>query len=301
MYRLGASPRPFKSSSKGGKATVFMKCPRCGRELCEQILGGVSLDICNGGCGGVWFDNFELKRLLSADKAEQDQLKIDWDPSVRTESDRLKCPKCMDVTMQNHPYPGHWEINIDECARCGGVWLDRGEFEQIRNVARSDSPPAPSFSSQRREAPRTTGTYFSRKLHGRGVFTRTLDNMSGDPVGDLSDALETLPSKNSLGTVWGLGIILAGLLVQVGIRKCISTETYMYTRGGAVRLTGLLADSYGLMILFIGLLLHFHFFWGAKEDLQRYAIPAKMVSLGLFIISLFIFLWQCFRYMSGAL
>jgi hypothetical protein len=277
-----------------------MKCPRCGRELCEQTLGGVSLDICNGGCGGVWFDNFELKRLLSANEAEQDQLKVNRDPTVKTGTDKLKCPKCIEVTMQNHPYPGHVDISIDECARCGGVWLDGGEFEQIRNVARNAPPPSIS-GGQRREAPTTTGAYFSRKLYGRGVASSTLGNMSGEPVGDWADALTSHPSKSTPWNSWGLGIILAGLLVLGGIRAGISSETYIYTRSGAVHLTGLLAVSYRLIFLFIGILLHFHFFWGANKRLQRYAVPATVISLGLLIISGLIFLWQCFMYLSAGL
>jgi uncharacterized protein len=277
-----------------------MKCPRCGRELCEQTVGGVSLDICNGGCGGVWFDHFELNRLLSADKTELDQLKVSRTPSVKTDTGRLRCPKCIEVIMQNHPYPGHVEISIDECVRCGGVWLDSGEFEQIRNVAHNDLPTSIS-GIPRREAPTTTGAYFSRKLYGRGLTSSTLGNMSGDPVGDLTDALTSHPEKATPWKTWGLGIFVAGMLVLGGIRAVLNSETVIYTRSGALHLTGLLAVSYRLIWMFAGLLLHFYFFWGTKENLERYAIPATAVSLGLLIISGLIFLWQCFMYLSGAM
>ena len=40
-----------------------MKCPACDRELTETQVGAVAVDICQGGCGGVWFDAFELQRV----------------------------------------------------------------------------------------------------------------------------------------------------------------------------------------------------------------------------------------------
>ena len=40
-----------------------MKCPACENELTDKDVGGVTVDICNGGCGGLWFDNFEFKKF----------------------------------------------------------------------------------------------------------------------------------------------------------------------------------------------------------------------------------------------
>ena len=40
-----------------------MNCPACGNVLGNLVAGNVALDVCRSGCGGVWFDNFELKRI----------------------------------------------------------------------------------------------------------------------------------------------------------------------------------------------------------------------------------------------
>jgi Zn-finger nucleic acid-binding protein len=35
-----------------------MKCPACKNVLQEMTVDNVTVDICKGGCGGIWFDNF---------------------------------------------------------------------------------------------------------------------------------------------------------------------------------------------------------------------------------------------------
>jgi len=38
-----------------------MKCPACKNPLREKGAGDMTLDICYGGCGGIWFDATELQ------------------------------------------------------------------------------------------------------------------------------------------------------------------------------------------------------------------------------------------------
>ena len=40
-----------------------MNCPACGNVLKEMTVSDISVDVCQGGCGGIWFDNFELKKF----------------------------------------------------------------------------------------------------------------------------------------------------------------------------------------------------------------------------------------------
>lgn len=39
----------------------------------------------------------------------------------------MKCPRC-DGTLQESVFEG---VSIDTCDKCGGVWLDSGELEQL--------------------------------------------------------------------------------------------------------------------------------------------------------------------------
>ena len=44
-----------------------------------------------------------------------------------------KCPRCGGDLTETHAEL----VKIDECADCGGIWLDKGELEQLRRVNRS--------------------------------------------------------------------------------------------------------------------------------------------------------------------
>jgi len=35
-----------------------MECPACNRQLKEMEIGDIVVDVCENGCGGIWFDNY---------------------------------------------------------------------------------------------------------------------------------------------------------------------------------------------------------------------------------------------------
>ena len=51
-----------------------MNCPACGRTLTQKTVGDLTVDVCAGGCGGIWFDNFELQKVDQGSEALGDQL-----------------------------------------------------------------------------------------------------------------------------------------------------------------------------------------------------------------------------------
>ena len=40
-----------------------MNCPVCSNALTEINARGTKVDICQKGCGGIWFDRFELSQV----------------------------------------------------------------------------------------------------------------------------------------------------------------------------------------------------------------------------------------------
>lgn len=111
-----------------------MKCPACPHELKEVPAGEVLVDICDGGCGGIWFDNRELQRMDDGDEPlDATLLSIGIDMSVSVDhAERRNCPRCKTVVMMRHFYSDKHQVEVDSCAGCGGYWLDAGEFEAIR-------------------------------------------------------------------------------------------------------------------------------------------------------------------------
>jgi predicted RNA-binding Zn-ribbon protein involved in translation (DUF1610 family) len=79
-------------------------CPACGNSLTTRTAGRITVDVCERGCGGIWFDRYELMRVDEADEsAGEALLDLERDPDVRVDlTERLNCPECSDVVMMRH-------------------------------------------------------------------------------------------------------------------------------------------------------------------------------------------------------
>ncbi len=113
-----------------------MKCPACENTLQEMSIGDVTVDVCKGGCGGIWFDNFELKKFDEPHEAAgQTLLDIERNAELALDhTKRLKCPKCEDLVMMRHFFSVKKKVQVDECPGCAGFWLDAGELRAIRSL-----------------------------------------------------------------------------------------------------------------------------------------------------------------------
>ena len=125
-----------------------MKCPACGRELQKMEVGDLVVDVCRNGCGGTWFDNFELEKVDEPlETAGEALLDIERDENVKVDYSQIRtCPKCRDIKMHKHFASVEKKVEIDECPGCGGFWLDFGELGKIRRQY--------STEEERREAAR---------------------------------------------------------------------------------------------------------------------------------------------------
>jgi uncharacterized protein len=112
-----------------------MKCPSCKNQLSTRVVTGITLDVCDGGCGGIWFDHFELKKLQDQKMPDAETLlSLKIDPKVKKDNDgQRKCPKCENFIMMKHFASVKLAVKIDECPKCAGFWLDAGELRQIRS------------------------------------------------------------------------------------------------------------------------------------------------------------------------
>ena len=115
-------------------------CPSCNNILSAFNAGNIIVDICKNGCGGIWFDRGELFKvdnsqesegllLLNIKKASQE--KLNFNPEKF-------CPICEGVKMRTHFYSPKQNAEVDECDKCGGIWLDDSELEKIRVLFAND-------------------------------------------------------------------------------------------------------------------------------------------------------------------
>ena len=111
-----------------------MKCPACFNELVERQVGSLTLDVCQGGCGGIWFDAFELERVdEEEERAGEPFLNIERDERIVVDVARKRdCPRCPEVRLHRHFYSAKRRFEVDQCPNCGGYWLDAGELAQLR-------------------------------------------------------------------------------------------------------------------------------------------------------------------------
>ena len=111
-----------------------MQCPACFNSLSPLQVGKVTVDVCQGGCGGIWFDAFELQRVDDQEEAAGEaMLHIQKDPKIQVDPTRKRsCPKCEGIKFKRHYFSARRRIEVDECPNCGGYWLDAGELAQIR-------------------------------------------------------------------------------------------------------------------------------------------------------------------------
>jgi len=111
-----------------------MKCPACFNNLTEIQVGSLKVDVCQGGCGGIWFDAFELQKVDEEEEAAGGHLlDIQRDESIKVDPSRKReCPRCEGVKLKRHFFSAKRLVEVDECPNCAGYWLDAGELTRIR-------------------------------------------------------------------------------------------------------------------------------------------------------------------------
>jgi Zn-finger nucleic acid-binding protein len=145
-----------------------MKCPACSNLLTQKQVGKLTVDVCYGGCGGIWFDAFELQQVdEESESAGELLLHIECDERIHVDFTRKRdCPRCDGMKLQRHLFGPCSKVEVDECPNCGGYWLDAGELERIR---------AEKVLATAAASTRSTGipmevirTLYRQRLQGRG-------------------------------------------------------------------------------------------------------------------------------------
>lgn len=119
-----------------------MKCPACKGELRKRNAGNMELDVCLGGCGGIWFDQGELGRVSALAASSLHTIwALKRNPVALTEP--RPCPRCEGQILERKWFSDEKTVEIDVCPTCGGIWLDDCEFSKIYQAVQGAriSPP----------------------------------------------------------------------------------------------------------------------------------------------------------------
>jgi Zn-finger nucleic acid-binding protein len=106
-------------------------CPKCKAKLWHLQREGNVVEVCSD-CEGIWFDASELTVLLGVYRRLE---------TTAGEASGVSCLRC-GAELLTVPFPGS-EVQIDACPECRGIFLDRGEFSQLKahvaHLVESDS------------------------------------------------------------------------------------------------------------------------------------------------------------------
>ncbi len=101
----------------------------------------IKVDVCATGCGGIYFDWLELKKMDETSESDPEFLAKLAQTAVRKPSGdhRLNCPHCPEITMMRRFWSIDKTVEVDECAKCGGIWLDAGELTHIYSLYKTEA------------------------------------------------------------------------------------------------------------------------------------------------------------------
>ncbi len=127
--------------------TITLRCPRCVRPPLEHTVSdGRSVDLCRR-CGGLWCvpSSWDKEKLGSAttilrhahrtSEEGPDGLQVTLVSTQRFKGHRL-CPCCRTPREPLIAWQGGGEAGVEflRCDRCGGVWLEPGQWEELETL-----------------------------------------------------------------------------------------------------------------------------------------------------------------------
>jgi Zn-finger nucleic acid-binding protein len=130
---MSGGTRVAAAKLKRGDAT----CPRDKVVMKEFEAGEAMIEVCHK-CNGQFFDTGEMYKAFG----------IQADPSIwdreqtggAVKDSELHCPIChTHMLAQDVAYQGE-KVEIDRCGHCGGIWLDKGEIDQLVKIGEKLQP-----------------------------------------------------------------------------------------------------------------------------------------------------------------
>ena len=137
-----------------------MKCPACKGPLREKGAGEITVDICYGGCGGIWFDASELGRINA--RAATTLHTIWQAPTGNTNPTGPRmCPRCAEQVLDRKWFSDEETVEIDQCPKCNGIWLDAGEFSRLYKELQGARVTTPGWAAAIAEANKVVQEYLA--------------------------------------------------------------------------------------------------------------------------------------------
>lgn len=114
-----------------------MKCPKCADAVLLNVFSeeGFPLDFCMN-CHGIWFDKGEAAKHFTLD-SDMTNLEAALKTASKT---GLSCPRC-NSELEEMKYHESFDLLIDRCSACQGIWFDFFETEKLAKWAAGQESP----------------------------------------------------------------------------------------------------------------------------------------------------------------
>jgi len=108
-------------------------CPSCGNGLALLEIDGTRVSACQGGCGGFWFPRAFQRGLAGLRPGGgRALLHVERCAGVRVfRGSPPACPQCRTTLLLRHFSNSELDLEVDQCARCGGFWIEAGRLGAI--------------------------------------------------------------------------------------------------------------------------------------------------------------------------
>lgn len=140
-----------------------MNCPACRNDLSEhevQLPNGsvINFNTCSQ-CGGIWLENFNLKKLMKQDSFPYSFIPQYQPPPglILVKEGERACPICYSqlTLIEDHG------VKVDICKACKAIWFDGFELQQLYDEMREEvgfvHSPQPQNPNQLNALPRASG------------------------------------------------------------------------------------------------------------------------------------------------
>ncbi len=118
-------------SEAGSAEAKTLTCPKCRGAMAPVTFEEITVDRCTG-CGGLWFDVMEQRRLKDRPGSEA----IDTAPTTATATHspaaKMICP-CCNAPMTRLKDVDRRDIEYEYCTICNGAFFDGGEFRHYKD------------------------------------------------------------------------------------------------------------------------------------------------------------------------
>ncbi|WP_394391535.1 rhomboid family intramembrane serine protease [Shewanella woodyi] len=109
---------------------MIMTCPSCNSsDMKVYDFHGEEVDSCQR-CGGLWFENGELNAALSSADNGDSCVRVEESLGEHLGDSKRHCHHC-DVGMQHYHLMQGYQIEVDVCHSCSGLWIDEDERAKV--------------------------------------------------------------------------------------------------------------------------------------------------------------------------